>query len=103
MAGIHDQPTEKRHKRGKRVILLVIGLLLVAGLVCNYWPMEGHITISRETTYITGPLNEDGTVNYVAALDDRLSKGVTPENNAAPLLLRAWGADIIREPARARI
>ena len=95
MAGIDDQATEKRQKRGKRVLLLVMGLMLVAGLVCNYWPMEGHITISRETTYVTGPLNPDGTINYVAALNERLSKGVTRENNAAVLLVRAIGADCL--------
>ncbi len=104
MAGIHDQPAEKRQKRAKRVILLVIGLMLVAGLVYNYcWPSYRHFTISPETTYITGPLNDDGTINYVAALNQRMSKGVTPENNAAPLLIRAWGAAIIDEPVRARV
>ena len=100
MAGTHDQPTEKRHKRARRVILLAIGLMLVAGLVCNYWPVKGHITISRETTYITGPLNEDGTVNYLAALNQQMSKGVTPENNAAPLLIRAFDPALFPEWAR---
>ena len=100
MAGIRDQPVEKRQKRAKRVILLAIGLMLVAGLVCNYWPVKGHFTISRETTYITGPLNPDGTVNYVAALNERLSKGVTPENNATPLLIRAFGPALFPEWAR---
>ena len=37
------------------------------------------------------PLNSDGTVNYLAALNNEYSKGVTPENNAAVLLLRAFG------------
>ena len=66
-------------------------------------PAKGHFTISRETTYLTGPLNEDGTINYVAALNELMSKGVTRDNNAAPLLIRAWGACIIDEPVRARV
>lgn len=45
------------------------------------------IIVSKETTYFTGPLFPDGTVNYVAALNEKYSKGVTPENNAAiPIL-----------------
>jgi hypothetical protein len=47
------------------------------------------ITISKETTYITGPLRPDGYVDYVAAMNERASKGVTPENNAAVPFLRA--------------
>ena len=32
-------------------------------------PAKVNITISKDTTYITGPLNKDGTVNYVAYLN----------------------------------
>lgn len=45
------------------------------------------ITISKETTYYLGPVNADGTIDYLAAINDRWGKGVTPENNAAVLLL----------------
>jgi hypothetical protein len=60
-------------------------------------PKKPHvaITISKETTYITGPLRKDGYVDYVAALNEHFSKGVTPENNAAVPFLQAMGpADI---------
>ena len=50
------------------------------------------ITISRETSYVDGPVNPDGTINYVAALNASLSKGVTRDNNAAVGLLQALGA-----------
>ena len=43
------------------------------------------VTISKETTYITEPLRADGYPDYVAALNQRFSQGVTPENNAAVL------------------
>jgi hypothetical protein len=46
-------------------------------------------TIGPDTTGITGPLNEDGTINYVAAINTLLSKGITKENNAAVILLQA--------------
>ena len=54
-----------------------------------------RITVSRETTYLLGPLNADGTVNYVAALDAEYSRGVTPQNNAAVPLLQAGGIDLV--------
>ncbi|HUO09781.1 MAG TPA: hypothetical protein VM008_15865 [Phycisphaerae bacterium] len=46
-------------------------------------------TIGPETTIVSGPVNGDGTINYVQVINDVLSKGVTPENNAAIPLLRA--------------
>ena len=50
-----------------------------------------QITISKETTRITKPLRADGYVDYIAALDQHASKGVTPKNNAAVLFFRAMG------------
>ncbi len=38
-----------------------------------------------------GPLDEDGYVDYVQALNDRCSEGVTPENNAVVTLIRVIG------------
>jgi hypothetical protein len=49
------------------------------------------ITISKETTYITEPLRDDGMVDYIAALNQQCSKGVTPENNAVVAMLRVLG------------
>ena len=45
--------------------------------------------LSKETTFYTGPLRPDGTVDYVEAINERLSRGVTPEDNAAIPLLDA--------------
>jgi len=52
---------------------------------------RGKFTISKETTYITGPLDKDGYIDYAAALNERLSKGVTLENNANVLIWKALG------------
>jgi hypothetical protein len=50
-----------------------------------------EIRISRETTYVTGPLREDGYVDYVAAMNALCSRGVTLENDAAVPLWQAVG------------
>lgn len=79
----------------KRICLLVF-VLACAGYGIWWWAEWGktQLEIGRETTYITGPLNDDGTVNYVAYLNARYGKGVTPENNAAVILARAIGPDL---------
>jgi hypothetical protein len=56
-------------------------------------------TISKETTYVNGPLRKDGTIDYVAALNKRLSQGVTPDNNANVLFWKAFGP----HPERAKM
>ncbi len=45
-----------------------------------------QLIVSKETTFFTGPLREDGSVDYIAALNEHYSQGVTPENNAAAAL-----------------
>ncbi len=62
----------------------------------------GGIVVSRETTFLTGPLRADGSVDYLAALNERCSKGVTPENNAVVALLQAVGPAEVKESARER-
>ena len=69
-------------------------------------PAKIAITPGKDTTVILGPLNDDGTANYVAALNEELSRGVTPENNAMIPLLKAFGAKEFftgKEPRRRAI
>jgi len=47
---------------------------------------EIRIQISKETTYVTQPRTSDGFVDLAAAINVRLSDGVTPANNAAAAL-----------------
>lgn len=54
-------------------------------------PAWGGLTVSKETTLLTGPLRPDGTVDYIAALNEKFGAGVTPENNALAALLPAIG------------
>src|SRR5262245_859603 len=58
------------------------------------------ITIGKETTYITEPLGPDGYPDYVEAINQIYSRGVTPENNAAVPLIQAFGPRALPEPTR---
>jgi hypothetical protein len=55
----------------------------------KYKPAKTSIKVGRDTTRITGPLREDGTVDYLAAINEQYSKGVTKDNNAAVPFLQA--------------
>ncbi|HEV3440712.1 MAG TPA: hypothetical protein VG122_25375 [Gemmata sp.] len=52
---------------------------------------KGTFTIGKKTTYVTSPVDADGHIDYPAALNERLSKGITAENNAAVLLWKVIG------------
>jgi hypothetical protein len=47
--------------------------------------------LGKETTYVNGPLDKAGYIDYVAALNEHLGKGVTADNNASVLLWKAAG------------
>src|SRR5262249_33686071 len=68
-------------------ILAVVAVLVVYAA----WPGRSTFTISPETTYITGPLDKDGYVDYVTALNARLSEGIKPGENANVLIWQALG------------
>ncbi|MDP6546571.1 MAG: hypothetical protein QGH60_21545 [Phycisphaerae bacterium] len=87
-----------RKKRRRRIFVVVLVAAVLLGVYLSiYRPPSGpiRITISRETTHILGPVNEDGTVNYVAYLNAKHSKGVTTENNAAIPLIEIFGPDLL--------
>lgn len=80
--------------------LLMIGLLIASVRAFAGQRIEDShdcVTISRDTTYITEPLDGDGLPDYVAALNRRFGEGVTSDNNAVVILLEAWGpAEVCR-------
>ncbi|MBP3954617.1 hypothetical protein J8F10_04875 [Gemmata sp. G18] len=43
---------------------------------------RGTFTVGKNTTFVLGPIDSTGHIDYVTAINDRLSKGVTTENNA---------------------
>ncbi len=60
------------------------------------------LTISKKTTYLVGPLDRDGYVDYLAALNQLDSRGVTPEKNAGILLVCAIGTSDFTSEERTR-
>jgi hypothetical protein len=91
---------------GWLMILAVVGVAAVslpaAGESATPTTFRPAIKVSRETTFITEPLRKDGTVDYLAALNRRQAQGVTPQDNAAVLLLQAMGPGEINEKTRER-
>ena len=58
------------------------------------------ITISKDITYVEGPLRADGYVDYLAALNKYCSQGITPENNAAISFIKAIGPKELEKETR---
>ena len=60
------------------------------------------ITVGKETTWVTVPVGPNGFIDYLAAVNQRHMRGVTPENNAVALLYQAMGPkpDGTRQPDR---
>jgi hypothetical protein len=77
-------------------------ICLVAGVAAHAAEPRVLVTVSKETTYITEPLRPDGYPDYLAALNQCLSRGVTPENNAAVPFWKAIGPKGIVEKHRER-
>jgi hypothetical protein len=50
------------------------------------------LPLGRDTTFVVGPLDKNGDVDYEDALNAEMSKGVTAANNANVLLVRTFPA-----------
>ena len=50
---------------------------------------ESKLTLAKETTYVTGPIDAKGNVDYETAINERLGKDIAPRNNANVLLWTA--------------
>jgi hypothetical protein len=79
-----------------RYLQLLGGFLVVAVPALAGQPVPAGIhhdgvLISHETTRILKPLGSNGDPDYSRALNDRLSDGVRPADNAAVPLMQAWG------------
>jgi hypothetical protein len=79
--------------RRRRRWATVLGILALAAGVIGYmmWPGSSTFTVGSQTTYVTGPLDKHGYVDYVTALNEQLSKGITPKDNANILIWQAFG------------
>jgi hypothetical protein len=76
-----------------RAAIYLVSLLLILIAIDMVWvEMRRSYTPGFDTTRIVGPLREDGvTIDYLTAIEDYFSNGVTRENNAVPLILQALG------------
>jgi hypothetical protein len=68
-----------------------IGTPLLLLLLAAEGKPTPKLPLGKETTYVTGPLDREGYIDFEAALNYRLGKGVTPEKNANVLLWKAFG------------
>ncbi len=68
-------------------------LLLLFFMATDDKPVQSapKFPIGKDTTYVTGPLDSEGYIDYEAALNDRLGKDITSEKNANLLLWKAIG------------
>ena len=71
--------------------LLVLGLFTALAGADDKDKKKPKFTIGKETTYVSGPVEKDGTIDYATALNERLSKSIKPKDNANVLLWKAFG------------
>lgn len=89
-------PQNQWMRRGFVTIFVVLVLLITDMIWVRIWR---HIPIGYATTRLTGPLLPNGAVDYATAMDHVYGVGVTPENNAVPLLLEAvWSVPVNNDP-----
>ncbi len=83
---------------GKRLVGLALTVLIVLRVAVELIPTP--VIIGPETTFVDGPLRDDGTIDYASAINEEWEAGVTPDQNAAVDLLRAFGPGIVDEQTR---
>src|SRR5262245_42880784 len=80
----------------------VVALIVLAGFGAGVWAQDSagtkagegkkpRLTIGKETTFITEPKDKDGFIDDVEAVNERLKKGRTPNDNAKALVWQACG------------
>ncbi|HKB05661.1 MAG TPA: hypothetical protein VKD90_25805 [Gemmataceae bacterium] len=75
----------------KRHTPLLMFVFLAAGAAAQEAPRKANFTVSKETTYVTGPVGPDGRIDYATALNDRLGKGITPTTNFNVVVWKTFG------------
>lgn len=82
-----DMDDNPGKKSWKRRILGILGSFVFLCGVCHMPMGPVPIRVSKETTWATEPVLEDGSIDYSVAFDNLHKEGVTLENNAlVPLL-----------------
>ncbi|HDZ22832.1 hypothetical protein LCGC14_0401890 [marine sediment metagenome] len=84
----------RRWLTGKRLLWMGLLIVLVLLAAAAYWPVDYSLKVSPETTYLTGPLREDGTVDYVEALRRLGVDHIATDENAVRLFAQAFGPSL---------
>ena len=74
--------------------LMMLGVVLVwVAFNLRFFPEPGQpvLPVSKELTVLTEPLDDNGDVDYLEALNEKYSAGVTTEGNAMVKLAEALG------------
>jgi hypothetical protein len=71
--------------------VLLVGLVLALHRKDGAWRFKSKIILSKETSYLLGPADEHGQIDYVAAIDEARREGATPENNSVVDLWQILG------------
>ena len=74
-------------------ILLMVLFVVWLGFNLRSGPTDGQplVEVSPKTTWLTGPLDSNGDVDYLEAINLRCAEGVTTENNAFVKLFQVIG------------
>ncbi len=82
------------------LVIALTSMACVAELSAQPSVQRNRPTISRGTTFFTEPVTNEGLVDYAAALNALYGADVTPEENAATYLLKAFGPNHKDEAVR---
>ncbi|MBY0456735.1 MAG: hypothetical protein K2V38_05325, partial [Gemmataceae bacterium] len=79
----------------KALALSLLPVLLVACACAadDKEPPAPKLPLGKDTTFVLGPLDKHGYIDYETALNAEMSKGVTAQNNANALLVQAFGPE----------
>ena len=75
----------------RRLGIAFLTILLFGAAFWWFFLRCDSLTVSPETTHITGPLTADGSVDYFAYLESRQPKNIATDENGYRVLLREMG------------
>jgi hypothetical protein len=76
------------------LVPFVLLVLLLPSTAADDKPKEkekAKLPLGRDTTFVVGPLDKEGFIDYEAALNAEMGRGITPEENANVLLIQVFG------------
>ncbi len=70
--------------------------LIALAVAVTAWPAAGQgndrfeLEIGEDTTFFTGPIRDNGTIDYIAALNAHYGEGIANEDNAFAVLVQLF-------------